>query len=71
MHPKLRRSGLPANPLLTPLNSLSGEFGDADLHDGEFEDGSVCGVWKSGEQFLDETNLEFLTEAESLFTDSS
>ena len=71
MHPKLRRSGLPVNPLLTPLNSLSGEFGDADLHVGEFEDGSACGVRKSGERFLVETSLEFLTEAESLFTDSS
>ena len=71
MQLKSRRSGLPANPLLTPANSLSGEFGDGDLRDGECGDGSLCGVRKSGERFLDRANLVFLTVAESFFTESS
>ena len=58
------------NPLLTPLNSLSGESGDSGLLVGEFEDSAECGMRKSGERFLAETSLEFLTEAESLFTDA-
>ena len=59
------------NPLLTPSNSLSGECGDSGLLVGEFEDSAQCGMQMSGEWFLAETSLEFLTEAESLFTDAS
>ena len=71
MQLKSRRSGLPANPLLTPANSLFEESGDGDLRDGGYGDGSLCGVRKSGERFLDRANLVFLTVAESFFTESS
>ena len=69
--PKLRRSGLPVNPLLTPLSSLSGESGDSGLLVGELEDNAECGMRKSGERFLAESSAEFLTEAVSRFTDAS
>ena len=59
------------NPLLTPLNSLSGESGDSGLLVGEFVDNAECGMRKSGERFLAESSAEFLTEAVSLFTDAS